>query len=132
MEESPDLQSNDKIRSFEDLTAWQEAHALVLSIYRITRSFPQDEIYGLTSQLRRAGVSITSNIAEGFSRISKKEKVQFYTHSLGSLMEVQSQLILSRDISYVTLQTFSETYPRTIIARRLILGLMRSAQSKDE
>ena len=69
---------NKKIQSFTDLDAWREGHALVLAIYRITRDFPREEQFGLVSQLRRAAVSITSNIAEGFSRLSYKEKRQFY------------------------------------------------------
>lgn len=131
MENTYDTQAKKSIRGFEDLIAWQEGHKLVLLIYRLTKSFPREECFGLTSQLRRAGVSITSNIAEGFSRASRKEKLQFYTIALGSLMEVQSQLLLSRDIPYITKQAFEETYPMTTSTRRLILGLKRSAQSKD-
>jgi four helix bundle protein len=132
MENTYDAQEKKSIRSFEDLTAWQEGHKLVLLIYRLTKSFPREECFGLTSQLRRAGVSITSNLAEGFSRASRKEKLQFYTIALGSLMEVQSQLLLSRDIPYITKEAFEEAYPMTTSTRRLILGLKRSAQSKDE
>ena len=71
-----------------DLDAWREAHGLVLMIYKITKNFPKDEIYGLTNQLRRASVSITSNVAEGFSRQSYKEKIQFYYMTCGSVTEV--------------------------------------------
>ena len=68
----------EKIRNFTDLIAWQEAHKLVLLTYKITNNFPQKEIYALTSQMRRAVISVTSNIAEGFSRKSSKEKIQFF------------------------------------------------------
>ena len=75
-----------KIKSFTDLTAWKEGHKLVLLIYKLTKKFPKEESYGLTDQIRRCSVSITSNIAEGFSRKSQKEKLQFYHMSLGSLL----------------------------------------------
>lgn len=73
----------EKIKSFTQLIVWQESHQLVLLIYEITKLFPKDELFGLISQMRRSAVSITSNIAEGFSRQSFKEKVQFYSIALG-------------------------------------------------
>src|SRR3989338_6098100 len=91
-----------KIAKFTDLIAWQEGHKLVLLIYQITKDFPKDELYGLISQMRRAAVSITSNLAEGFSRRSSKDKNNFYTMSLTSLIELQNQLLISKDVSYLT------------------------------
>jgi len=91
-------QESGKIKSFMDLDAWKEGHRLVLEIYQITKKFPREELFGLTNQLRRAAVSFTSNIAEGFSRNSYKEKLQFYSMALGSLTEIQNQLLISRDI----------------------------------
>jgi len=82
----------DKIRHFTDLRAWQEGHTLVLAVYKVTKDFPKEELFGLTNQIRRAVVSVTSNIAEGFTRYSSKEKNQFYFVCLGSLAEVQNQL----------------------------------------
>jgi four helix bundle protein len=79
-----------KIKSFSDLDAWREGHKLVLNIYQITKLFPKEELFCLTNQLRRAGISFTSNIAEGFSRQSFKEKRQFYSMALGSLTEIQN------------------------------------------
>lgn len=90
-----------KIASFKDLYAWQQGHQLVISIYSLTKSFPQDEQYGLCSQMKRCSVSITSNIAEGFSRKSNNEKVQFYYISLGSLTELHNQLLIARDVGYI-------------------------------
>jgi four helix bundle protein len=81
-----------KITSFNDLKAWQESHVLVVMIYKITDTFPDREKFGLTNQLRRAVISVTSNIAEGFGRQTNKEKVQFYYHANGSLLEIKSQL----------------------------------------
>lgn len=80
---------NKKIKSFTDLKAWKEGHKLVLLIYQITKDFPENEIYLLTSQIRRAASSITANIAEGFGRKSYKEKIQFYYKSQGSLNELK-------------------------------------------
>ncbi|MDD3774033.1 MAG: four helix bundle protein [Patescibacteria group bacterium] len=89
-----------KITSFTDLEVWKLGHELVLEIYRITKSFPKSEIYGLTNQMRRASVSITSNIAEGFGRKGYKEKIQFYYHSIGSLIEIKNQILIAKDLKY--------------------------------
>lgn len=118
------------LHSFKDLRAWQEAHALVLEIYRMTRAFPKEELFGLTSQLRRAAVSVTSNIAEGFNRSSKKEKIQFYSMALGSLAEVQNQLEVARDIGYVNVETFSRAGARALTAHKLLNGLIKSTRSR--
>jgi four helix bundle protein len=87
-------------RRFEDLIVWQKAHQFVLSIYRFTERFPKSEIYGLASQLRRAGVSIPANIAEGFKRRGKTDKARFYNISQGSIEECRYYLILARDLGY--------------------------------
>lgn len=87
-----------KIESFTDLVAWKEGHALVLTIYQVTSSFPRSESYVLTDQMHRCVVSITSNIAEGFSRRGNKEKAQFYYTALGSTTELQNQLLIARDL----------------------------------
>ena len=87
-------------RSFVDLTLWKKAHSLVLDIYLISKEFPKDELYGLTSQLRRAAVSIPANIAEGFGRFSKVEKIRFLNIAQGSLNEVRYFLILTEDLNY--------------------------------
>ncbi len=87
-------------KCFEDLIVWQKAHQLVLSIYRISDNFPKAEIYGLTSQLRRAAISIPANIAEGFKKRSKLEKTRFMNIAQGSLEECRYYLILIRDLKY--------------------------------
>ncbi|MFA5358587.1 MAG: four helix bundle protein [Patescibacteria group bacterium] len=81
---------NKKIQSFYQLTTWQEAHKLLLLIYKATGNFPREERYSLVDQLRRAAVSVPSNIAEGFCRRTKLEKIHFYSIALGSLVEIQS------------------------------------------
>lgn len=87
-------------KRFEDLVVWQKAHQLVLSVYRLSRTFPQSEIYGLTSQFRRAAVSIAANIAEGFRKRGKADKLRFLNIAQGSLEESRYYLILTRDLDY--------------------------------
>lgn len=114
-----------KIRSFTDLYAWQEGHKLVLKIYRVTENFPNKETFGLTNQMRRASVSVTSNIAEGFSRNTVKDKVQFYSMAQGSLTELQNQLIIARDVKYLKKEDFDKIANQTITVHKLITGLKK-------
>lgn len=113
-----------KINSFTDLIAWQEGHKLVLGVYTATNTFPKEEAYGLISQLRRCAVSVTSNIAEGFSRKNSKEKVQFYKISQGSLTELQNQILISRDVGYLTDSVFKSIWGQSIFVNKLIYGLV--------
>jgi four helix bundle protein len=89
-----------KSRSFQDLEVWQVAHGWVLKIYKLTEVFPKQETFGLSSQLRRAAVSIPANIAEGFRRKGAADKARFYNISQGSLEECRYYLILTRDLGY--------------------------------
>ena len=118
--------NNKKIHSFTDLETWKQAHKLVLNVYQTTKSFPKEERFGLTDQMRRAAVSITSNIAEGFSRQGKKEKLQFYFISRGSLTELQNQLLIAKDIKYLQNKSFRKIAEQTIKVHKLINGLIRS------
>jgi len=102
---------------------------LVLMIYKMTRIFPKEEMFGLASQLRRAVVSVTSNIAEGFSRISYAEKIHFYSIALGSLTEVQSQMLIARDVEYVSPDEFSAIAGQSIKVNKLMNGLIKSSRS---
>ncbi len=86
---------------FTDLIVWQKAHKFVMGVYRITEDFPQSEIYGLTSQFRRAAVSIPANIAEGFRKRSSRDKARFINIAQGSLEECRYYLILSKDLDFV-------------------------------
>lgn len=110
----------EKIKSFTDLNAWKEAHKLVVMIYKITKSFPIEEKFGLVNQIKRAAVSITSNIAEGFSRKSKKEKAQFYSMARGSATELQNQLLVARDVGYLSKENSSQS----VRVSKLINGLI--------
>lgn len=122
-------QESSKIKSFTDLIAWQHAHSLVLEIYRLTKMFPKDEQFGLINQIRRAVVSITSNIAEGFSRNSYKEKAQFYSMALGSLTEVQNQIIIARDLRYISKEEFSLIEEKVILVNKLLNGLIKRSKT---
>jgi len=119
---------NNKIRTFTDLNAWKKSHELVLFTYKITNLFPKKEIFSLTSRMRRAAISITSNIAEGFSRQSYKEKTHFYSIALGSLTELQSQFLVARDITYIK-EEYRIFFNKSVLAHKLINGLIKYFKS---
>lgn len=116
------------IKSFTDLNAWKQSHQLVLLIYKITTRFPGSQQFSLVNQMQRAAVSITSNIAEGFSRKSKKEKSQFYYTSLGSLTELQNQLLIAKDLEYIKKEEFKNIADQTVVVSKLINGLIKSSK----
>ena len=91
-----------KIENFRDLEVWKKAHQIVLAVYRLTKDFPSDERFGLVSQMRRAAVSVPANIAEGFKRRGKGDKVRFYNFSEASLDELKYFFILTKDLGYTT------------------------------
>jgi len=113
------------LKSFRELNAWKEGHKLVLQIYKATKTFPKEEMFCLISQMRRAAVSITSNIAEGFSRQSYKEKLQFYSITQGSVTEIQNQLLISRDVNYLDSYNFKVIAEQTVVVHKLVSGLIR-------
>ena len=118
-----------KIKSFRDLNAWKEGHKLVLLIYKLCEHFPETEKFGLASQLKRAAISVTSNIAEGFSRNTSKEKVQFYRISMGSLMEIQNQLQVANELVFITQDQFNQANAQSVVVSKLIIGIIKSAKS---
>lgn len=118
-----------KIRTFTDLDAWKEGHVLVLMVYKITGNFPKEEIFGLVSQMKRCVISITSNIAEGFSRQSYKEKLQFYSMALGSVTELQNQLLVARDVGFMTNNAFEELSNQAIKVHKIINGLIKKCKT---
>jgi len=118
-----------KIKSFTDLNAWREAHKLALMVYKATKDFPKEEIFGLVNQTRRAAVSINSNIAEGFSRQSYSEKIQFYSITQGSNTELQNQLLIAKDVGYLSQASFNELANQSIAAHKLINGLIKKSKS---
>ena len=122
--------SPQKVNSFTDLRSWKKGHELILEIYKETKRFPDDEKFGLTNQLRRASVSITSNIAEGFGRSGKQEKKNFYSTALGSLAEVQNQLLIARDLEYLSNEAFQRLAEETVALDKMINGLIKTAGTR--
>jgi four helix bundle protein len=114
---------------YRSLIVWRKAKALAVETYRVTEKFPQAERYGLTSQLRRAAVSVVSNIAEGQGRVTKGEFLQFLGHSRGSLLELETQLSIAMDLKFVSPQEFSEMEKRTSEVLRLTNALMDSMRT---
>lgn len=115
---------NRKIQNFTDLNVWKDAHALALRVYISTRQFPKEELYGLTSQIRRAAISVPSNIAEGFGRRSQHEKRNFYNIAAGSLTEVQSQLLLARDLQMLSGNEFEELFLKSVSIHKMLNALL--------
>ena len=98
-------------------------------VYELTRTFPKEEAFGLTSQMRRAAVSVPSNIAEGFCRNTQKDKVQFYLVARGSLAELHTQLILCQDIAYLDQWGFQRAEELIIVSQKILSGLIKTAES---
>ncbi|MFZ3263124.1 MAG: four helix bundle protein [Terriglobales bacterium] len=115
--------------AYQDLIAWQKATQLALEIYRCTRTFPRDELYGLTSQMRRAAVSVASNIAEGKGRYSHKEFLQFLYRARGSLLELQTQLFIARELDYLESTASQRLKDKSDELGRILNGLTTSVRS---
>ncbi len=115
------------VKQYSDLVAWQRAMDLVEDVYRITKTFPKEELYGLSSQLRRAAVSIPSNIAEGQSR-SSREFVHFLAMAHGSLSELETQIAIAERLGYIDSARLVDVSKRTAEVGRLIHGLSRSIE----
>jgi four helix bundle protein len=118
-------------KSYRDLVAWQKAIELVTFVYRLTAGFPKEELYGLTSQLRRAAVSIPSNIAEGQGRKSNAEFRHFLHNAAGSLMEVETQVTIARVLGYLSAQDETELLQRTAELGRIINGLVNAIDNNS-
>ena len=116
-------------QSFKDLIVWQKAIALTVVIYKLTDSFPQSERYGLTDQLRRAAVSVASNIAEGFGRSTRGEYIQFLGHARGSNCEVESQLVIVAALGFGTESNRATAEKLCADVSRLLRGLIHSLRS---
>jgi four helix bundle protein len=112
--------------SYKDLIAWQKSMALVRSVYLCTQRFPKEEIYGLAAQLRRAAVSVPSNIAEGQGRLSKREFRQFLGISRGSLLEVETQILIAADLGYISSEDAEGLEHQSQEVLRILNGLIAS------
>lgn len=120
---------SNKIKTFTDLKVWKEGHKLVVMIYKTTKTFPKEEMFGLTSQMRRSAASITANIAEGFGRQGFKEKIQFYYLAHGSLTELKDQLLIAQDVGYLTTGDFQKLITQADTTHRLLQGLITKSKS---
>ena len=118
------------IKNFTNLDAWRVSHQVTISIYNLTKKFPRQELFGLTSQLRRAASSTTANIAEGWGRYHFADKIRFYYQARGSSSEVQNFLILAKDLKYCTQEDFQKTMQVVMDSFRLINGLIRSIEKQ--
>ena len=114
---------------FTDLDVWQVAHSLTLNIYKWTKDFPNEEKFGLVSQMRRAAVSIESNIAEGFGRLHKKEKQQFYYTSRGSCFELETQILICKDTNLISSEQADEGKNLCERVRQMLNAMIRSNKS---
>ena len=117
------------IISFKDLIVWRKSHEIVLRVYKITSQFPKEETYALTSQIRRAVVSVPANIAEGFKKKTLANKLIFLSHSDGSLEEVKYYLILAKDLSYISLEEYLELELSCEEISKLISGYAKSVKN---
>jgi len=117
--------------NYKDLIVWQKAKMLAGNIYRTTETFPRNEVYGLTSQLRRAAVSVASNIAEGQGRLTKGEFQQFLGHSRGSLLELETQLSIATELRYIAPDELAHLEAQTSEVMRLLNGLLASLRVKQ-
>ena len=118
--------TNKPLRSYRELIAWQKSVDLVTEIYSVTKGFPRDEIYGLTSQLRRSAVSVPSNIAEGQGRATKGEFIQFLCHARGSLFELETQIVIAEKLGYITPEIESRVASMITEVARILNGLLTS------
>ncbi|MBO5750674.1 MAG: four helix bundle protein [Bacteroidaceae bacterium] len=108
--------------SFENIIAWQKAHQFACRVYEVTKIFPEDEKFGLTSQFRRAAISIGANIAEGYRKLSKADKLRFLNISEGSLAECQNYIVLSKDLGYISYNDYECLCNMSIEVAKLIIA----------
>ncbi|RJQ39872.1 MAG: four helix bundle protein [Nitrospiraceae bacterium] len=118
------------LKNFKDLKVWQKSYELSLEIYRITKRFPLEEKYGLTSQIRRAAVSVTSNIAEGYARKTRPEYIQFLYVAYGSNCELETQILLSGDLGYIKSEELKQLQEEISEIERMLKALIKSLEDK--
>ncbi|MFH1597424.1 MAG: four helix bundle protein [Pseudomonadota bacterium] len=119
------------VQSYRDLVVWNKAMQLVTEIYRVSQNFPKDELFGLMSQIRRAAVSVPSNIAEGHGKLSRKEYQHFLGHARGSLAEVETQMMIAQNLGYLNAEVVSRMLDLSGEVGRILNGLLASLKSKE-
>lgn len=118
--------ANGRIDSFEKLIAWQESQKLAVLVYQETKSFPKEETFGITNQIRRAAASISANISEGFGRKTKNDKVHFLVMAYGSLLETKNFVYLSQKLGYISEETCNNILRQCVSCQKLINAYKRS------
>ena len=119
------------MKSHKDLLVWQKSMELVTNVYVATRSFPKDEIFGIVSQMRRAAVSIPSNISEGYGRLYEKETVKFLSNALGSATELETQMIISRNLSFLPVEDATELIMNIQEIIRMLSALIKTFDTNN-
>lgn len=124
-------ESRKTITDFKDLITWQKAHKLAVAVYKATASFPKTEQFGLTNQVRRASVSVASNLAEGFGRRTAADRVHFYDMARGSLHETQAQLFIAKDVGFLSDDLYVKLEEISIETHKVLTGLINKTKSLD-
>src|SRR5262252_4509781 len=120
-----EIQDGSAVKDFHDLKVWQKAHQLTLAVYRITAAFPREELYGLTSQLRRAGSSIAANLAEGCGRNGDAELARFCSMAMGSASELEYHLLLAHDLKLIQTKDYDALDQRAVELKRMLTALLQ-------
>ena len=117
------------MKDFRQLKVWEKSHALTLGIYRTTTAFPREELYGITSQMRRCSASVAANIAEGCGRTGNGEFHRFLNTAAGSAVELEYFLLLARDLDFIPLETYGKLHEETLEVQRMLASLLRKVNS---
>lgn len=118
------------MKTFKELLVWQKSMLLVTEIYKVTKEYPKEELFGLSSQMRRSSVSIPSNIAEGFGREGLNDFIRFLNISISSLFEIQTQIEISYNLNFIDKVVFEDLYTSTKEIERMLSSLIRSLKAK--
>jgi four helix bundle protein len=117
------------MQNYQDLKVWQKSHQFVLAVYQLTNDFPKNEIFGLTSQMRRATVSISANLAEGCGKKSKLDIANFFQISLGSLHETEYYLLLGKDLNYISIEIFEKRNSEIREIKAMLISLIKKVRN---
>ena len=116
------------MRDFKEIKVWEKAHLLTLEVYKVTSAFPREEMYGLTSQLRRSSASVPANIAEGFGRSGDAELARFLQIGMGSASEVEYHILLARDLNLLSKASYEDLNGRTVEVKRMLAALLQKVR----
>nr|BFF38318.1 four helix bundle protein [Tenacibaculum mesophilum] len=124
------MKEKTRIKTFRDLLVWQKSMGFVTEVYKISNDFPKEEVFGLTSQMRRSAVSVPSNISEGFGRQSLGDFIRFLNIEIASLFELQTQLEISSNLAYISKESFDRLYEESREIERMLSSLIRKLKEK--